>query len=303
MEVQVALDRRQVDGAVLPHVVGLVLPHDLAGPLDDASEPGLADEHVVRFLGEHEAARAGQRIEAALGEARQLVLAVAVGEEGEHEERQPVGRPLVEGAEDARLVAVARAPLEERLRLFAAVPPEVRVEQVDHRPEVPALLHVDLEEVAEVVERRARPPELALLLDRGGLGVALGDDEPAERAAVLAGHVLPRRLAPVGAEADRPAGLGLGQEDPPAVLGHLHVVEVGPALRVDADRRAEVDVVGLEALGPHVVPPLEEPRLPLLQRPQQAPVLVEADVVGDALLVVDGHHTLLRSNSGRWPVP
>src|SRR2546425_2959802 len=41
-----------------------------------------------------------------------------------------------------------------------------------------ALLDVDLEEVAQVVERGAGVPEVALLLDRGGLGVALRDDEP-----------------------------------------------------------------------------------------------------------------------------
>ena len=143
--------------------------------------PGLAHEHVVRLLGQHEAAGARERVEAALREARELVLAVAVGEEAEHEERQPVRGLLVEGAEDARLVGVAGAALQQRLRLLAAVAAEVGVEQVDHGPEVPALLDVDLEEVAQVVERRARAAEVALLLDGRGLGVALGDDEAAER--------------------------------------------------------------------------------------------------------------------------
>ncbi len=135
----------------------------------------------------------------------QLVLAVAVGEVREHEEREPVGRPLVERAEDARLVAIPRSPLEQRLGLLPAVAAEVGVEEVDHRPEVPALLHVHLEQVAEVVERRARPAQLTLLLHRCGLGVSLRDDQPPERAPVLPRHVLPRRLAAVGAEADRPA--------------------------------------------------------------------------------------------------
>src|SRR6266851_5403920 len=93
-------------------VAGLVLPHDLAGPLHDAPHPALAHEHVVGLLGQHEAAGARQRVEAALGQARELVLAVPVGEEAEHEEREPVRRPLVEGAQDAGLVVVAGAALQ-----------------------------------------------------------------------------------------------------------------------------------------------------------------------------------------------
>src|SRR2546428_3603803 len=54
----------------------------------------------------------------------------------------------------------------------------------------------------------------------------------------------------------------------------------------------------------HVPPPLEDFRLPLLQGAVQAAVLAQVDVVRDPLRVVDaGHHTLLRSNSLRWPVP
>jgi hypothetical protein len=100
----------------------------------------------------------------------------------------------VEGAEDARLVGVAAAALEQGLGLLAAVATEVRVQQVDHRPQVAALLHVDLEEVAEVVQAGAGLAEQALLLDAGRLGVALGDDQAAERVAVLAGHLLPHGL-------------------------------------------------------------------------------------------------------------
>ena len=60
--------------------------HRLAGALDDAADAGLADEHVMRFLGQHEAAGARQRIEARLRQAFELHLAVAIGEEREHEE-------------------------------------------------------------------------------------------------------------------------------------------------------------------------------------------------------------------------
>src|SRR5215469_343129 len=152
VEVQVPLDGAQVDPAVLPDVVRLVLAHQLAGALDDAHDARLSHEHVVRFLGEHEATGARERIEAALGQARQLVLAVAVGEEAEHEVGEPVRRLLVEGAEDARLVAVSRAALEQRLRFLAPVAAKVGVEEVDHGPEVPSLLHVDLEQVAKIIE-------------------------------------------------------------------------------------------------------------------------------------------------------
>ena len=78
-------------------------------------------------------------------------------------------------------------------------------------------------------------PEVALLLDRRGLGVALRDDDPAQRRTVLARHLLPDRLALVRAERRSCDRLPRRQEDAPAVVGHLHVVEVRPALRVDAE--------------------------------------------------------------------
>src|SRR5947208_2422242 len=167
-EVQVLLDRRQVERAGRARL--RTGAQALGGALDDAAHAALADEHVVRLLGEHEAAGARQRVEARLGEREQLVLAVAVGEGREHEEGEPVVDRLVEGAQDARLVGVAGAALEEGARLLAAVAAEVGVQEVDHRPEVAALLDVHLEEVAEVVERGGGGAQAPLLLDRGGLG-------------------------------------------------------------------------------------------------------------------------------------
>src|SRR5438552_5933735 len=304
VEVDVPLQGREVHAAEPADVVGLGLAHQLAGALHHASDPRLADEEMLRRFGQHEAARRRQRIETALGEARELVLAVAVGEIREHQVREPVRRLLVERAEDARLVPIARPTLQERLGLLAAVATEVGVEQVDHRPEVTPLLHVDLEQVAQVVERRAGAAEMTLLLDRRGLRIALGDDESAEHAAILARDVLPCWRAHVVAEADRAAGLGLGEEQAPAVLGHLDVVELRPALRIDAHGGPEVDVLRLEAVRAHLHPPVEELRMPFLERALKPAVVGEADVVRDALAVVDtGHHTLLRSNSLRRPVP
>ena len=156
------------------------------------------------------------------------------------------GRRLVERAEDARVVGVAGVALEHLVGLVAAVAPEVAVQQVHHRPQVAALLDVDLEEVAQVVEARRGEAQAALLLDRGRLGVALDDDQAAQVGAVLAGHLLPHRLAEVVAEGDAAVGLRVGEEDAPAVVGHLDVAEVGPALLADGDGGAQVDVVVLE---------------------------------------------------------
>ena len=200
--------------------------------------PDLADEHVVRLFGEHEARGARQRVERALGERQQLRLAVAVGEHREGEEVEPGVDRLVERLQHARRVVVAAAALEQRLGLVAAVAAEVGVQQVDHRPQVTALFDVHLEEVAQVVEARAMRAEHALLLDAGRLGVALDDDQAPQRVAELARHLLPRRLALEVAEADAAIVRRLGQEDAPAVLGQLARSRSGPSRR----RRRDVAV-------------------------------------------------------------
>ena len=240
VQVRLLLDGRQVDHAELAHLLDVVrivdagLLHRLAGALHDAGDAGLAHEHVVRFLGQHEAAGARERIEAGLRQRLELHLAVAVGEKGEHEERQPVRRLLVEGAEHARRVGVAGAALQQRLRFLAAVGAEIFLQQIDHRPEVAALFHVDLEQIAHVVERRRGLAEIALLLDRGRLGVALDHDQAAQHGAVFARHFLPGRLAFMRAEGNLAALHLRRQQHAPAVFRHAHVVELGPAFR---DRR------------------------------------------------------------------
>jgi hypothetical protein len=132
---------------------------------------------------------------------------------------------------------------------------------------VTALLHVDLEEVAEVPEAGRRLAQVPLLFDRRRLGVALHDDEAAEVRPVLAGDVLPHGLAHVVPEGDLAVGVLAGEEDPPPVLGHLHEAEVGPPLLVGGDGGAEVDVVVLEGDRAQVPPPLQELRLPRLEGP------------------------------------
>ena len=254
----------------------------------------MPDEHVVGFFGEHEARGARERIEGAFGERGELELAVAVGEKREHEKRQPIGRGLVECAENARVVAIARAPLEERFRFFAPVPAEIAMQQVDHRPQVPPLLHVHLEQVAQIVKRRRGRVQMALLLHRRRLGIALGDDDAPQVGAVLARHFLPRVLALVLAKTDLALRLARVEENSPAIVGHFHVIEMRPAVAIDADRGAQIRLPILGAFRSHLAPPVEEARLPALQRALQGPVARQVDVVGNALGVVDCAHALLQ---------
>ena len=222
-------------------------------------------------------------------QALQLKLAVAVGEVGEHEERQPVADRLVEGAEDARLVHVPGVAREQLLRLFAAIAPEVRVQQVHHGPQVAAFLDIHLEQVAQIVERRAAVAEQMLLLDRCRFGVALRDDDAPELRAQLARHLLPHRLAEIVAEADRALGHRFGEENAPAVVGHLHAAVACPALRIHAGGGAQVNIRSGEVARTHLPPPVQEPGLPMLQGSLQRAVVGEVDVVGDSLRVVDAH--------------
>src|ERR1700723_3839128 len=96
-----------------------------------------------------------------------------------------------------------------------------------------ALLDIDLEQIAQVVERGRGLAENALLLDRGRLGVALDYDQAAQRGAMLARHFLPRRLAKILAERDHAVFFLRRQQDAPAVVRHLDIVELGPAAWID----------------------------------------------------------------------
>ena len=255
--------------------------HRLRRAFDDAPDAGFADEHVMGFLGQHEPAGARQRIEAGLRKALQLHLAVAIGERREHEERQPVGRRLVEGAEHARLVVVARAPLQQLLGLLAPVAAEIFVQEIDHCPEMPPFLDIDLEEVAHVVERGRGLAEMALLLDRSRLSIALDDDQAAQHRAIFAGHFLPGRLAQMLAEIHLAPFFLRRQQDAPTIVRHFDIIELGPALGVDRYGGAQIDERFLEALRPHIVPPIEIAGMPALQRAQHLAILGQADIVGN----------------------
>src|SRR5256886_17335053 len=75
-------------------IFDLVFLHHLASPLNNAANSRLADKHMVRFLGQHEAAGSRQRIEAGFRQGAELEFTVPVGEEREHVERQPIWRWL-----------------------------------------------------------------------------------------------------------------------------------------------------------------------------------------------------------------
>ena len=109
---------------------------------------------------------------------------------------------LVERAEDARVVGVAGAALKQRLGFLAAVAAEVAMQEVHHRPQVAAFLHVDLEQVAQVVQRRAVSPRWRCCSTDAGSVSPCVTMMPAQVRAMLARHVLPRGLAHVLAEVD-----------------------------------------------------------------------------------------------------
>src|SRR5215472_11036917 len=63
-----------------------------------------------------------------------------------------------------------------------------------------AFLHVDLEQVAHIVERRRRLTQMALLLDRSRLRIALDHHETAQHGSIFTRYVLPCRLAEMTAK-------------------------------------------------------------------------------------------------------
>src|SRR3954452_14337274 len=128
---------------------------------------------------------------------------------------------------------------------------------------------------------------MALLLDRGRLGVALDDDESAQHGAAFAGDLLPDRLTEVLAERNLAALFLRGKKNAPAVIRHLHIVEFGPALGIDRDRGAQINERLLEAFGPHGLPPVDVSGMPAFEGAQYLPVLGEIDVVRDLCRVID----------------
>src|SRR5262245_38236009 len=140
------------------------------------------------------------------------------------------------------------------------------MQEVHHRPQMPALLDVHLKEIAQIVQTRTAPPQPALLLDTSWLGVALRHDETTQLIAEFARHFLPHWLTEEVAEPDTTIRNWIGEKDPPTVFRKFDVLEMRPALRVDADRGThEYPVIVLKPLWAHVAPPLQILRLPVLE--------------------------------------
>ena len=156
-----------------------------------------------------------------------------------------------------------------------------------------ALFHVDLKQIAQVVHARCGQAQVALLFNGSGLGVALCHDDAAQVGAVFAGHVLPGFFTLVVAKVDLAFGIARVQKNAPAVVAHLHMTKLCPALWIDAHRSAQIDVHVGRTFGTHVVPPVDEVRLPLLQRALQGAVAGEVHVVGNFFAVIDGRHWVL----------
>ena len=230
-----------------------------------------------------------KRIEAGLRQALELHLAVAVGKEGEHEERQPVRRRLVEGAQHARAIGIARTAAQQIVGFLAAVAAEIFLQEIDHGPEMAAFLDIDLEQVAHVIERGRGLAEIALLFDRRRLGVTLHHDKAAQHGAIFARHFLPRFLAEMLAEIHLARLVLRRQQHAPAIFRHADVIELGPALRIDAHGGAQIDQRFLKAFRPHIVPPVEIAGMPAFQRLEHLPILGEIHVVGNLGGVVDVH--------------
>ena len=84
MEIDVTLHGFEIDHAHRADVGGIadfIFLHHVASALDDSSYARFADEHVMRFFGEHEAASARERIESGFRETAELIFSVAIREE------------------------------------------------------------------------------------------------------------------------------------------------------------------------------------------------------------------------------
>src|SRR6266436_5811685 len=300
VKIQVLLNRLEIDhaqGAHVGRIIEFMFLHHFAGPLNDAADAGFADEHVMGFLGEHEAASARKRNKTGFGERTKLEFAVAIGEEREHIESEPVGSRFVERAENAGIVGVTGAPPEQRFGFLAAIASEIAMRQIDHGPEVAAFFHVDLENISEVVHGRTRSAEHALLFDGSGLGVSLGDDDAAKGGAVFAGDFLPGGLAFVSAEIYFALLVARLEKNAPAVVRHLDVAELCPAVGFHADGGAQINFIIVALVRTHVVPPAHVGGLPVLEGALQDAVASEIDVVGNFFGVIDHANLLARIGS------
>ena len=311
MHVQLFLNRWQVDHAQIAHFVNIAGVAD-AGPvhrlhrgLNRAPDTGFTDEHVMRFLGQHEAAGAAERVKAGLRQAFKLHLAVTIREISEHEKGQPVRCFLVKGPQHTRRLVRTRGAAQQIVGLCPPILAEVFLQQIDHRPQVAPFLHVDLKQVAHVIQRRRGQAQKTLLFDGAGFRIALDDDQPFEHVTVFARHFLPGRLTGMFTAGDFARLHFRRQQNAPAVFGHLDIVKPGPAFGVHRYRRAQIHHGFLKIPRDEPVPPVDIAGVPFLQRLQHLAVARQPDIIGDAGVIIDivkvQHAFLLCSSSSGQP--
>jgi len=141
---------------------------------------------------------------------------------------------------------------------LASVGAEIFLQQVDHRPQMAAFLDVDLEQVAQVIERGRGLAEIALLLDgrparcrpgsRSG-GAAWRGIRPAPPARPSRHGVAPKEILRLQPAAQ--AGC------PICIRASSHNRTSPSPLGSTLTRGAQIDQRLLEALRPHVVPPVD----------------------------------------------
>src|SRR2546421_10658893 len=143
---------------------------------------------MERLFLEHRIHGARQRVERRGGEHRELELAVPVDELRVGEEVEPVVDQLVERPQQS--LALVGASLQQLRRLALPLVAEVAAQEVRHLPAVPHLLGHHAHQRQQIVVRRGMGEQVALLLHRGELRIALVHDQVQQRIAdALVGDV------------------------------------------------------------------------------------------------------------------
>jgi hypothetical protein len=91
-------------------------------------------------------------------------------------------------------------------------------------------------------------------------------------------------LAVVITKANFRIGLRGLEKDAPAIVRHFYEIKICPAIRLDTDSGAEVNVLFLKAVGTHLLPPVEIVWQPLFQRTLKLLVFRQVNVVWNAFV-------------------
>ena len=154
VKVQITLQRSNVDGTVCANIIGVMFLGELHASIDDPRNSRCTNEHMVRLFTQHKITRSRKRIKCGFTKRCQLEFAVAVGEIRKQKERKPIRCRLVKRPENPRTIGVTRMTLQHFVGLITTVTTKVAMQQVHHGPQVAAFFHVDLEQVAKVIQAR-----------------------------------------------------------------------------------------------------------------------------------------------------